>query len=156
MTPELLSSRLMAPANDASSGVPDGYTLFEHGGPYFRALGPLYTRPATAGGLIVAVRVKAAHTNPLGIAHGGMLLTLADGTLGIYLSQAPHAQRGAHVTVTTTLNSEFLSAAHVGDWLEAHARVRRNGRRIVFAECTLRVGEREVLHTSGTFLPIDR
>lgn len=155
MKPELLNNVCTLPANDASNDVPEGYTPFERGGPYFRALGPLYTRPTSTGGLVVAVRIREAHANALGIAHGGMLVTLADGAMGVNLSLTRPSTRNAQSTVTTTLHTEFLSAARVGDWLEAHANVRRNGRRIVFAECTLKVGEREVLHANGTFLPLD-
>ncbi|WP_322012137.1 PaaI family thioesterase [Paraburkholderia sp. J12] len=152
--PDLLCDALPTSGHEAENGVPEGYAPIERGGPYFRALGPLYARPAADGGLIVAVRVREAHANSLGIAHGGMLMTLADGAMGINLNLLRATASGTQATVTTTLTSEFLAAARVGDWLEAHASVRRNGRRIVFAQCSLRVGEREVLHASGTFLPL--
>lgn len=141
--------------NDDSDTVPDGYTPFERGGPWFRTLGPLYARPDGHGGMVLALRIGEKHANTLGIAHGGMLVTLADGAMGINLSLRRPATRAAQSTVTATLTSEFLSAARVGDWLEAHVHIRRNGRRIVFAECTLKVGEREVLHAGGTFLPVE-
>jgi len=137
MTTDTLG-RMPEHATTYSAGtVPPGYAALERGGAWFRALGPLYQRQADDGTVIVAVRVSASHANVMGIAHGGMLMTLADGAMGINLNLL-----------------RFLSAAQVGDWLEAHTRIRRNGKRLAFVECTLKVGEREVLHASGTFLPI--
>ena len=154
MTTDTLG-RMPEHATTYSAGtVPPGYAALERGGAWFRALGPLYQRQADDGTVIVAVRVSASHANVMGIAHGGMLMTLADGAMEINLNLLRSGERMKQSTVTTTLSSEFLSAAQVGDWLEAHTRIRRNGKRLAFVECTLKVGEREVLHASGTFLPI--
>ncbi|WP_322012742.1 PaaI family thioesterase [Paraburkholderia sp. J12] len=147
--------------------VPEGYRLFEHGGPYFSSLGAVYARPVPEGRTVFALRIAEQHTNILGVAHGGMLVTLADAAMGTCIGFAlaasgrqsgepastSHANR--QPSVTTTLSTEFLASARVGDWLEAHAFVRRLGRRMVFTDCSLRTGEREVLHASGTFMRID-
>ncbi|WP_179405483.1 PaaI family thioesterase [Burkholderia guangdongensis] len=162
MTSELLDTMpptdLDAPAPTSTPApapaAPAGYTTLERGGAYFRALGSTYQRLADDGTVVVAVRVDASHANIIGVAHGGMLMTLADGAMGINLNLSRAGTAKSQAVVTTTMSSEFLSAAQVGDWLEAHTRIRRNGRRIVFVDCTLKVGEREVLHASGTFLPI--
>lgn len=150
-TPATLQKR---EANIDAGEIPAGYAPLEGGGAYFRALGALYQRAAGDGTIVVAVRVSEHHVNMIGVAHGGMLLTLADSAMGFNLKWSKSGEQRNQSTVTTTLSSEFLSAAHVGEWLDAHTRIRRNGRRLAFVECTLKVGEREVLHASGTFLPI--
>jgi len=137
-----------------TDAIPAGYTVLERGGVYFQALGPLYQRVAEDGTLVIAVRVADKHANLLGVAHGGMLMTLADSAMGINVGLARPGSQAAQSSVTTMLSNEFLSPARIGDWLEARTRIRRNGQRVVFVDCTLTVGEREVMHSSGTFLPI--
>ncbi|PXW27179.1 PaaI family thioesterase [Paraburkholderia caballeronis] len=140
-------------AAEADRPIPEGFAPLRRGGPYFLALGALYHRIGTDGGLVIALRVTDAHANMIGIAHGGMLATLADSAMGACVSLMRQTAGESPAMVTVSLTSEFLSAARVGDWLEAHARVRKPGRRVVFAECTLRAGGRDVLHASGVFVP---
>lgn len=146
-------SATLAPDEHAPP-VPAAFVPVERGGPYLHAMGPLYQRPADDGTVVIALRVTPRHTNTLGVAHGGMLMTLADGSMGINVALARAGASPHQPTVTTTLSHEFLSSARVGDWLEAHTRIRRNGQRIVFVDCVIKTGERDVLHASGTFLPL--
>src|SRR5690242_6898708 len=119
-----------APAADADpSGDPDsfdpeaaGFQRLQHGGPYFQALGPIWWRPGEGTSRILLLRIGPSHINMQGVAHGGMLTTVADGALGINISLA-RGRRGGQVTVSLT--ADFLSSARLGDWLEAHATVNR-------------------------------
>jgi uncharacterized protein (TIGR00369 family) len=130
------------------AGVPGGFLRLEVGGPFFRSLGAVYTRPGEAGTAVVALRVAAHHLNIQGLAHGGLLTTLADSALGINIAIA-RGRRGAQVTVSLT--ADFLSTAREGDWLEAHVTITRMGKRLAYANCDLRVGGRHVLRSSGVF-----
>jgi len=137
-----------------NAAVPEGFTpLPGPFGPYFNALGPIYQRPGAGGTLCMALRLTEAHLNIQGFAHGGMLLTLADGALGINLGQQRQPPQ-RHVTVS--MSADFLSSVKVGDWLEAHVSVRKLGRRLSFGECLLQVGERVVLRASGVFSVVER
>lgn len=140
-----------APA--APEAVPAGFRLLDAGGPYFRALGPVYFRRLDGGGLVLALRVAEQHLNIQGVAHGGMLATLADGALGINISVA-RGKRGGQVTVS--LNADFLSGARLHDWLEAHVTITRVGQRLAYANCDLRVGSRHVLRSSAVFAFVER
>lgn len=131
--------------------VPDGFTPLKRGGPYFSQLGPLYHRRDERDRVVLALRVGPEHTNMVGITHGGMLMTFADGALGINLSIAKGKPRSS---VTVHLSSDFLSSARPGDWLEAHVEIRRMGARLSFADCELRVGDRVCLRASGVFATI--
>jgi uncharacterized protein (TIGR00369 family) len=114
----------------------------------------VYVRRQGEGpGIVIGLRVAEPHTNIQGLAHGGMLATVADAALGMNLGLA-RGQRGAQVTVS--LNMDFLSSARVGDWLEAHVKVTRLGQRLGFAECQLRVGDKPVLRASAVFSKVDR
>ena len=132
----------------SDGAVPEGYTPLIPGGPYLASSGPLYQRPAPDGGVVIALRVAEKHTNMRGIAHGGMLVTLADSALGrnLHLTRKP-----SEPMVSVNLSTDFLGAVKVGDWLEAHVEIRKQGARLSFAECQLRVGDRVVLRCSGVF-----
>lgn len=129
--------------------MPPGFERITTRPGYFDELGPVYGRH-DAEGTVIALHVTERHLNSGGIAHGGMLATLADSAMGInvYLARPPE-RRGRQVTVSMTLN--YLAPARLGDWVEAHVRLRRTGRRLVFVDCSLRVGEQEVLTGSGVF-----
>jgi acyl-coenzyme A thioesterase PaaI-like protein len=135
-------------------GIPEGFKRLEAGGPYFRQMGPVYTRPSVDGKTaILALRVAPSHLNVQGIAHGGMLTTFADAALGINLALA-RGRRGGQVTVSLT--ADFLSGAREGDWLEGHVVVTRTGQRLAYASCDLRVGDRHVLRSSAVFAVVER
>lgn len=130
--------------------VPDGFEPFDHSraGPFLALIGPVYVRREESGGVVVALRVAERHTNGGGIAHGGMLTSLADSALGINVADA---RKRAGGQVTVSLNVDFLAPVHVGDWLEAHVHLRKLGLRLAFADCILKVGAREVLRSSSVF-----
>ena len=133
--------------------VPEGFVPLDFGGPYFRALGGRHGRRLDGGGLLVGLRIDERHLNIQGFAHGGMLVTLADGALGLNIAMA-RGQRGAQVTVSMT--ADYLSSARLGDWLEARVTITRIGRRMAYANCDLHVGSRQVLRSSAVFAFVDR
>ncbi len=132
--------------------IPDGYTPLIPGGQWLMHAGPIYQRPAPDGGVIIALRVGKQHTNMRGIAHGGMLVTLADSALGRNLNMS---RQPPQPMVSVNLSTDFLGSAKVGDWLEAHVTVRKHGSRLSFAECNLMVGERAIVRASGVFAAVN-
>ncbi|HYG44536.1 MAG TPA: PaaI family thioesterase [Bordetella sp.] len=136
------------PAAQLGDTLPEGFAAIERGGPFFQTLGPAYMRQEASGPIVLAIRIHARHTNMRGAAHGGMLVTLADGALNANLQQHYPPQQAL---VTVSLGTNFLAPVHVGDWVEAHVRVSRAGRRLCFAECELLVRERVVLRANSVF-----
>jgi uncharacterized protein (TIGR00369 family) len=126
---------------------PAGFERLQRGGPYMANLGELYCRRQD-GEIVIAMRIETRHTNMRGIAHGGMLASLADSALGLGLSMFCE---GRHSFVTVNLSTDFVDAARPGDWVEAHIDVQRLGGRMAFANCFLQVGERRILRASGVF-----
>jgi len=148
---------MTAPAALPSCQPPAGFTLFTgHAGPYFGALGPVYWQEAGDGTLTLGLRLKEQHANILGIPHGGMLLTFADSAIGVNLGRAQQRRDPSRAIVTTSLSSDFLGSARIGDWLQAQVTVRRTGRQLAFGECLLVAGERAILRASAVFSVIDR
>jgi len=127
--------------------IPAGFERLKRGGPYMASLGELYCRRNDKQ-IVIAMRIDTRHTNMRGIAHGGMLSSLADSALGLGLSLYCQNQ---HSFVTVNLSTDFVDAARPGDWVEAHVDVQKLGRRIAFANCFLQVGERRILRASGVF-----
>ena len=128
--------------------IPEGFKLRDTGGGYITLVGPLYFRRDEQGRIVVALRIEDKHLNIRGIAHGGMLVTLADSALGIALSMS---RKPPQPMVTVNLSTDFVDAAYPGDWVEAHVDIQRIGKRMAFANCYLHVGERRILRASGVF-----
>ena len=124
---------------------PDGYVLSTSRGPYTTHNGPFYHK-VTEGGFRHGVRVKKRHCNSRGITHGGMLMAFADGLLGTAVWRETQM-----VALTVRMNSDFLSSARTGEWLEGTARVTRATKSVAFCEAELFVGSRPVLKASGVF-----
>ena len=127
--------------------IPAGFMAIEHTGHYLTQLGPFHWKKAD-GKLIVGLRIEERHTNSRGIAHGGMLATLADSALGIvlYNSRTP-----PQPIVTVSLTTDYIESALPGDWVEAHVDILRIGNRLAYANCHLHVGGRRILRASGVF-----
>ncbi len=141
------------PPEDAAAGVPDGFKRLNVTEGYLARLGPLYARRAGEGRAVIGLRVTADHLNGNGVTHGGMLTTLADSALGINITFA----RGRRTQmVTVALTADFLSGAREGEWLTAHVDITRMGRRLIYANCDLRVEDRHVLRSSAVFSIVER
>ncbi len=132
---------------DVESSPPEGWVPLKRGGPFLHTVGPLYFRKVN-GQPVLGLRVEETHLNVRGIAHGGMLVTVADSALGIVLSMA---REPPQPMVTVSLTTDFVEAARRGDWLEAAVDIQKIGRRLAFANCYLSVGERRILRASGVF-----
>jgi len=130
------------------AAIPEGFKLLNRGGPFIAMLGPLYYRKREEGTSIIALRIEDKHLNIRGIAHGGMLVTLADSALGIALSMS---RTPPQPMVTVNLTTDFVDSAHAGDWVEAHVDIQRVGKRMAFANCYLHVGDKRILRASGVF-----
>ena len=117
----------------ADPTIPEGFTPLIPGGQWLTHAGPIYQRPGPHGTVIVALRVDKQHTNMRGIAHGGMLVTLADSALGRNMNLT---RKTVAAMVSVNLSTDFIGAAKVGDWLEAHVEVRKHGARLSFANAS--------------------
>lgn len=127
--------------------IPDGFQPLEPLGPFLKLFGPVYIKRAP-GSPVLGLRVEEKHLNTRGIAHGGMLVALADCALSVNLSAFEDPPRPM---VTVSLSTDFLQPGRNGDWIEAHVQVQKGGIRLAFASCQLLVGERCILRASGVF-----
>jgi acyl-coenzyme A thioesterase PaaI-like protein len=127
--------------------VPEGFVPYTEPGPFLDRVGPLYERDDDRG-LVFGFCVLAHHCNRRGFAHGGLLVTLADVTLG----KAAERRSDPPVSLlTTSITYDFIGVARRGQWIEAQADFKRVGREIAFANCYIRSGGRKIGRASGVF-----
>lgn len=85
------------------------------------------------------------HTNPMGLIHGGLIMSAADAAMG-------NAIRSLGIMgVTVDCSTSFIAAIPKGEVLVAKGRVVRAGKKLVFARAEVWGKERIVGDIKGTF-----
>lgn len=93
----------------------------------------------------LSVTPEDQHSNPIGLIHGGLVMSLADAAMG-------NAIRSTGIkAVTVDCSTGFLSAAEVGETVVAKGKVLKVGRKIIFAEAKVWAGEKLLADARGTF-----
>jgi uncharacterized protein (TIGR00369 family) len=129
------------------SDVPPGFERFDGGGDFVDLIGPVYAR-RDDGRRLFGIRIEERHRNARGVAHGGMLASLVDFALGRAIEEdAEDGQARATVSLTT----DYLRPVELGAWVVAHTEVERLGGTLAFADCSLKVGDDEVVRARAVF-----
>ena len=127
--------------------TPPGYEPLFRSSPFTDLLGPIYSRK-DAEGFTLGVRVAEKHCNARGLAHGGLLVTLADIALGYRMA---FSQEPPISLTTANLSADFSGAAKLGDWIEVAVDIQHVGSRVAFANAYLRAGGKRIARISGVF-----
>jgi acyl-coenzyme A thioesterase 13 len=128
--------------------IPEGFKALRRvNSPFLSSFGPLYAK-GEGSATVIGLRIEQKHLNTRGVAHGGMLVSLADSALGIVIATL---RTPPHPMATVNLTADFSDVARAGDWVEARVDVQKMGKRLAFASCHLWVGERRILRASGIF-----
>jgi acyl-coenzyme A thioesterase 13 len=130
------------------SDIPPSYKLLVLKSAFANHLGDFYERISPTGRSF-AIQVQSQHCNSQGVAHGGFLLALAD----LALSYGSYGPGEAPPRITLSLSADFAGVAREGEWVEAHVDVQKAGRRVIFVNCFICVGERRIVRASGVFVP---
>ena len=125
----------MSPAADPSR---DGWTPRTLPG-FAGLVGPLWTR-REGDGWAYAILVEDRHANPAGLAHGGLVSTLADHALSVVAWEA----NGRRPCITVALDVRFLAPARPGDLLVARGRVVRQTGSLAFLDGRVSVGDVDI------------
>jgi acyl-coenzyme A thioesterase PaaI-like protein len=126
---------------------PEGFEIFGDPGGFVHRNGPLYIDRQSAKPT-VRLRLGPQHTNSIGIASGGLLMTVLDITLGTNVSKAAGFQ-GICPTVQFGVN--LISSAKDGEELIGSAEVTQVTRSLVFATGRLTVDGKVVATATGVF-----
>jgi uncharacterized protein (TIGR00369 family) len=106
---------------------PEGFRETKLIDPFELHIGPIYEQ-GEKGAKRFGLIIDARHVNMRGVIHGGMLMTFADATFG----QAAWDATDRADVVTLNMQSQFLSPAKEGDWLEVAPVVTRKTRSLIF------------------------
>lgn len=118
---------------------------------FFSMLGPLWSRKLEESweyGLLV----ESQHHNPLGIAHGGMLVTFIDQAI----STIAWSAAGRQPCATVQLDTHFLAPAKAGDFIVARVEVTRKSSSLIFLRGQLHVEDREILSAQALMKIVQR
>lgn len=124
--------------------APEGFEPIAGEGGFVGHIGPLMARDG-----VVGLRIEERHCNSFGKAQGGLLATLVD-FANAYIVRLESGEDDPAVA-TVSLTVDFLAAADVGDWVEAHVTLERLGGTLAFVDCRLRVGEAEIARGRAVF-----
>jgi uncharacterized protein (TIGR00369 family) len=127
---------------------PPGFEPLFRTSSFLATVGPLFYRRDPERGLIIGLRIAEKHANARGIAHGGLLVTLADIALGYRTAFGQDPPEGL---ITANLTADFAGAAKIGDWVEAHVDVQKLGSRLAFANAFLVVDGERIVRASAVF-----
>jgi uncharacterized protein (TIGR00369 family) len=129
------------------AGVPDGFEPFSPRDDFIGYNGPLWLKPQ-ADGLRVGLLIEQRHCNPMGVCHGGMMMTLADMVMGMGCGFITKL-RFPHPTIS--MNCDFIRGPKAGQFVEGMARISRRTRNLIFANCELTADGEVMLTGSGVF-----
>ena len=132
---------------DDAPAVPAGYELMQWTRGFGRQIGPLYQRDGKDGAYARAFYVCEHHTNGMMNCHGGMLMAFADTAFGHAVSMKRHD----HYWVTVRLQTDFISAAKLGDWVEGTADVVGIEDDLFTVRGRIWCGERTLMTGAGIF-----
>ena len=109
--------------------IPEGYELINQTEHYIRHIGDGYHKRDEDGNLIMAFWIKKENCNSADVAHGGMLMSIADYSL----ASASMPSRDKYVA-TISFRSEFIAPAKIHSLAEIHTLVTKTTKSLVFGE----------------------
>ena len=123
--------------------LPEGYIDPKNGG-FTGNIGPIFQRK-TDGYIYSGFYVEERHCNPQATCHGGCLSTFADVAL---------VRQGSLIAsplLTISLTTDFIDAAHLGEWVESRCEVASKTKSMVFVQGTATANGRPALRMNGIF-----
>jgi acyl-coenzyme A thioesterase PaaI-like protein len=135
----------------AQGAPPPGYESLPWARGFGRQMGQLYGKTNEQGHAVLAFQVDPIHANGMNNVHGGMLMAFADMSFGRAVTQ--ERNRG---WVTVRLTCDFLSGAHMGEWVEGGGEVIGEDGDLFTVRGRIWVGERTIVTGVGLFKGMGR
>jgi len=130
--------------------IPAGFIPLPTGLGFNDLLQPIYRR-IEDGCVSLGLRVEKHHCNLMGICHGGVLMTLADITASSGVNIVVGKKAGSP---TINMSMDFISAARIGQWIQADISQTAVKRRFGFCSGTINNSDGIVARFNGThYLP---
>ena len=118
----------------------NGYTIPYPDDPFEMNSGPFYLGKGTNGETIVALEVNQSQCNSGLVAHGGLIMTLAD----LAVCHEAVKNLGNLRALTVSLTANFLKPAKKGTILKAFPEVSHRTKRTAFAEAYILADDEKV------------
>lgn len=128
--------------------IPEGFRPVQVGGAFIAHNGPLYAK-WTGQRLLLGFRVQDHHTNPLKIAHGGMMATFADMLIPCAAMYQHDMER--RFLPTISLQMDYMGASALGAWVQGEADILKTTRNMLFGQGVVTADGQPVLRVSGIF-----
>jgi uncharacterized protein (TIGR00369 family) len=125
------------------------FSPFPNQGPFLEHIGPILVQDDAGGELVLGLQTEQRHANHRGTVQGGVLSTFADFALGRAIEN--DADDGKD-RATVSLTVDYLKPAMPGDFIESRTRVDRVGGTLSFADCSLCVGDREIVRARAVWV----
>jgi len=88
------------------------------------------------------------HSNPMGLIHGGLIMSIADAAMG-------NAIRSLAIkAVTVDMSTSLPAGARIEDTIVAQGKVLRAGQKLLFAEAEVKSGDKLLGYSKATFFKI--
>lgn len=127
----------------------NGYQAIDQGGTFLDHLGGIELNK-TAESASIRMTVRPSHVNPNGTAHGGVILTLLDFSLGAEVERHLGDGLEGH-PITIQLSTSMIGAARLGETIHSTSRVTASTRTMTFVSGELVSGDRVVATASAVF-----
>lgn len=127
--------------------IPDGFTRHTRSSPLTEPWEPIYSK-ATDRAVLIGLRLARPHTNSRGMAHGGLITSLADNAMG---HSCGLVLGGGARLLTVNLSVDFLGSAQIGQWLQVDSDVIKTGSRLCFAQALVTADGVPCARANGTF-----
>lgn len=135
---------------DDAHQTPAGFVALETEIPFLELIGDIYVHKSEPARLLILAQEK--HANHRGTVMGGMLATFVDFALGRAIAADADDDKER---ATVSLTIDYLAAAPTGAWIEARTHVDRIGGTLAFADCSLRVEERELVRARSVWASLE-
>lgn len=132
--------------------VPPGFEPHDRSSPLTDPWEPIYRRTTDAA-VILGVRIREAHCNRRGFAHGGLISALADNAMGLSCGRQ---LGGAASLVTVRLSVDFLASAQVGQWLQIETTFVKPGSTLCFTQAFLTANGAPCARADAVFRVVKR
>ena len=126
--------------------IPEGFARHFRHSPLTEPWEPIYSK-RTADAVIIGLRLATAHTNSRGLAHGGLITSLADNAMGLSCGLKLDGAR----LLTVSLSVDFIGSAQIGQWLQVETEVIKTGGTLCFAQGLVTADAAVCARVSGTF-----
>ncbi|MGP9811766.1 PaaI family thioesterase [Rhodopseudomonas sp. NSM] len=127
--------------------IPAGFARHTRPSPLTAPWEPIYSR-TTADAVMLGLRIRDAHTNSRGLAHGGLIAALADAAMGY---SCAHRLGGGERLLTASLAIDFLGSAKIGQWLQFEPEVIKLGASLCVVQCFVTADGARCARANATF-----